>query len=83
MDPREIERIIAAGIPGARVSVQGDDGRHYQAVVVSDAFAGMNMVRQHQLVYRALGELMQDAIHALSIRTLTPEQWDRERAGGG
>jgi len=71
----DIQRLIEAGLPGARVRVAGDDGQHFEAVIVSAEFAGKSLVQQHQLVYRALGQNMRDAvIHALALRTLTPEQ---------
>jgi acid stress-induced BolA-like protein IbaG/YrbA len=70
----EIQRLIEAGIPGAQVRVVGDDGRHFEALVVSKDFVGKSLVQQHQMVYRALGEHMREAIHALALRTLTPEQ---------
>ena len=57
------------------VLVEGDDGYHFSAIIVSAEFQGKNMVQQHQLVYRALGKKMEQEIHALSMRTLTPEQW--------
>lgn len=69
---------IAAGLACEHVEVIGD-GQHFQALVVSAEFAGRNRVQRHQLVYRALGERMREEIHALSMRTLTPEEW---RAGG-
>jgi len=56
------------------VEVTGD-GQHFQAVIVSEAFRGKSRVQQHQLVYRALGERMREEIHALSMQTLTPENW--------
>ncbi|MBZ0173473.1 MAG: BolA/IbaG family iron-sulfur metabolism protein [Phycisphaerales bacterium] len=80
MTAEQIERLIAEGIPGATVRVQGDDGRHFQALVVADAFTGLSQVKQHQLVYGALGHLMQEAIHALSLRTLTPTEWESVRS---
>lgn len=55
------------------------DGQHFQALVVSAQFAGRNRVQRHQMVYAALGERMREEIHALSMRTLTPEEW---KAGG-
>jgi acid stress-induced BolA-like protein IbaG/YrbA len=51
------------------------DGSHFEAVVVSPSFTGLNRVRQHQLVYAALGGRMREEIHALSMKTLTPEEW--------
>lgn len=56
------------------VQVEGD-GHHFNAIIVSAEFQGKNMVQQHQLVYRALGDRMKEEIHAISMKTLTPEQW--------
>jgi acid stress-induced BolA-like protein IbaG/YrbA len=70
-----IEASIAAGLPCEHVAVRGD-GHHWEALIVSRAFAGLSRVRRHQLVYAALGERMREEIHALSMSTLTPEQWD-------
>lgn len=75
MDPAAIEKLIEEGIPDATVRVSSDDNRHFQAVVVSDAFAGLRATARHQLVYRCLGERMGNEIHALSIRALTPDEW--------
>ncbi len=72
VQPEDIKRLIEAGVPGAQARVTGD-GQHFEAVVVCSAFAGQSMVAQHQMVYRALGEKMRAEIHALSIRTLTPD----------
>jgi len=76
--PESIEQGIAAGLPCERVEVVGD-GQHFQALVVSSAFAGRSRVQRHQLVYAALGERMREEIHALSMKTLTPEEF----ASGG
>jgi acid stress-induced BolA-like protein IbaG/YrbA len=65
---------IAAGLACEHLEVEGD-GQHFQALVVSLAFAGKSRVQRHQLVYAALGERMREEIHALSMRTLTPEEW--------
>lgn len=78
MNPETIRQRIQAGLPGATVEVRGDDGVHFEAVVVSDAFAGKRPLERHRLVYGALGELVGGEIHALSLTTLTPG----ERAGG-
>jgi acid stress-induced BolA-like protein IbaG/YrbA len=69
-----IERSIAAGLDCQHVEVRGD-GHHWEALIVSAEFEGLSKVRQHQLVYAALGERMREEIHALSMTTLTPEQW--------
>jgi len=73
-----IERAIAAGLACAHVAVQGD-GQHWEAVIVSARFEGLPKVRQHQLVYAALGDAMREEIHALSMTTLTPAQWAAAR----
>ena len=57
------------------VKVLGDDGQHFEAVIVSPQFTGKNRVQQHQLVYLALGDRMREEIHALSMRTFTPDVW--------
>jgi acid stress-induced BolA-like protein IbaG/YrbA len=57
------------------IKVLGDDGTHFEAVLVSAAFLGKSRVQQHQLVYAALGDRMREEIHALSMQTYTPEQW--------
>ncbi len=69
----EIQRLLQEGLPGAQVRVSGD-GHHFEAVVVSAAFAGKNKVQRHQMVYSALGGRMGNEIHALSLKTLTPDE---------
>ena len=77
--PDSIQRSIESGLPCEHVEVTGD-GQHFEAIIVSAAFAGLTRVRQHQLVYAALGDRMREEVHALSMQTLTPEQWaDRGR----
>jgi acid stress-induced BolA-like protein IbaG/YrbA len=75
MRPELIKQLIEQGMPGAEVHVAGEDGTHFEAVVVSADFAGKNMVAQHRMVYATLGERMGREIHALALRTMTPEQW--------
>ena len=72
----DIEALIRAGIPDAQVTIRdlAGDGDHYAARVVSPAFAGMSRVKQHQLVYRALGGRMGAELHALQLETATPEE---------
>lgn len=77
--PQSVQQGIEAGLPCAHIEVIGD-GQHFQALIVSDAFAGRSRVQRHQLVYAALGERMREEIHALSMRTLTPDEW--AQAGG-
>ena len=76
--PESIKQSIEAVLACQHVEVLGD-GEHFQALVVSDEFAGRSPVQRHQLVYAALGDRMREEIHALSMRTLTPQEW---RAGG-
>ncbi len=77
--PQQIKQWIQAGLECEYVDVAGD-GQHFEALVVSAAFAGKLPVARHQLVYGALGERMKSDIHALSMKTLTPEEW-REAHG--
>jgi acid stress-induced BolA-like protein IbaG/YrbA len=72
--PEYIQGAIEAGLACEHVEVAGD-GQHFQAIIVSAAFEGLSKVKQHQLVYRALGDRMREEIHALSMQTLTPGQW--------
>lgn len=79
MNEAEVKRLIEAGLPGSEVTVSGD-GRHFEAVVVSGAFAGKSMLHQHRMVYATLGDSFQsDAIHALSVKTYTPEARQEKR----
>jgi stress-induced morphogen len=75
MAAREIEALIRAGIPDARVEITdlAGDGDHYAARVVSESFRGMPRVRQHQRVYESLGGRMGGALHALQLTTATPD----------
>jgi len=78
----ELKYWIQQGLPCDYIEVRGDDGQHFEAVIVSPAFQGKRMVQQHQLVYQALGDRMREQIHALSMRTFTPEAWARLANGG-
>jgi acid stress-induced BolA-like protein IbaG/YrbA len=72
--PQDIERYITAGLVCEHVSVDGD-GQHFEALIVCAGFAGKSRVGRHQMVYAALGERMRAEIHALSMKTITPEEW--------
>jgi acid stress-induced BolA-like protein IbaG/YrbA len=74
MQAKELQDLITRGIPDAQVIVTGE-GDHFEAVVVSEQFAGRSPVEQHRLVYSALGDRMGGEIHALALRTCTPEEW--------
>lgn len=71
--PENIRLYILQVLQCEHIQVNGD-GRHFDAVIVSKAFEGKGMLQQHQIVYRALGDKMEN-IHALSMKTFTPEQW--------
>ncbi|AUZ54494.1 BolA/IbaG family iron-sulfur metabolism protein [Stenotrophomonas acidaminiphila] len=72
MDAETIQNLIEAGLPGARAQVSGEDGVHFEATVVCEAFAGKLPLARHRMVYATLGELMGGAIHALALKTVTP-----------
>ena len=74
VEPGSIEASIRARLPVTHVEVRGD-GAHFEAIVVSPHFQGLTRVRRHQLVYAALGDRMREEIHALSMQTLSPDEW--------
>ena len=74
MDAPQIQQLIEAGLPGARARVHGDDGVHFEAEVVCEAFRGKLPLARHRMVYATLGERMGREIHALALRTLTPDE---------
>jgi len=77
---KQLETYITDQLACEYIQVLGDDGQHFEALIVSAAFEGKNMVKQHQLVYAALGDRMKEEIHALSMKTLTPAQWQASQA---
>jgi acid stress-induced BolA-like protein IbaG/YrbA len=72
MDSTTIEQMIRAGLPDAEVQVTGEDGVHFEAVVISPSFSGQRTLRRHQMVYATLGTYMGREIHALGLKTLAP-----------
>lgn len=76
--PESIHFNIAQGMATEHLNVDGD-GRHFEAVVVSAEFFGKSRVQRHQLVFQTLGDRMRDEIHALSIKTFTPQEWESRR----
>ena len=78
MNADTIRQLIESGLPGARAEVHGEDGVHFEAIVVSADFAGKSLLQQHRLVYAALGGRMErEEIHALALKTYTPDAWQR------
>ena len=78
MDPVEITRLIESGFENAIVRVLSDDNVHFQAIVVAQEFEGKLPIARHRLVNETLGSLVGNEIHALSIRALTPEEWQQQ-----
>ena len=81
MDPRRIQALIEDGLPGARVEVDSADEVHFEATVVASQFAGKLPLARHRLVYATLGDLMGGAIHALALKTMTPEEAGTQESG--
>jgi acid stress-induced BolA-like protein IbaG/YrbA len=77
INAERVGELIRAGLPGADVRVLSDDNVHFESRIVAWQFAGLRPIARHQLVYKALGELMGREIHALSIEALTPEEAGR------
>ena len=75
LSANDVKNYIEQGLDCTYVQIRGDDGQHFEAIVVSTLFLGKSMVQQHQLVYQALGDRMRQEIHALSMKTYTPEAW--------
>jgi acid stress-induced BolA-like protein IbaG/YrbA len=78
MDPAEITRLIEAGFEDPIVRVESPDNTHFEAIVVAVEFDGKRPLARHQLVYKTLGGLVGNEIHALSIRAMTPEEWQQQ-----
>ena len=83
LDPKELEKRIVAALPGAEVEVRDltGTGDHFEARVVTSAFEGLAMLDQHQAVYGPLRDVLDSgALHALALKTYTPEQWRRQKS---
>lgn len=78
--PEEVRQYISDNLNCEHIEVAGD-GSHFEAVIVSPEFAGKRLIARHQLVYKALGERMKSEIHALSMRTLTPDEYNANANG--
>jgi len=77
MQPEAIRQLISQSLPNSQIEVEDTTGTldHFQVLVISPEFQGKTLVEQHQMVYRALGDAMKEAIHALALKTYSPEQW--------
>lgn len=80
-DLHQIEKMIQIALPGSRVEVLDPmgDGDHLQAMVVSELFKDKSRLEQHQMVYAALKEILKEQLHALALKTFTPEQWEKNK----
>jgi acid stress-induced BolA-like protein IbaG/YrbA len=78
LTPEQLREYIAKGLSCETLEVSGD-GQHFEALIVSAEFAGKSRIQRHQAVYAALGERMREEVHALSMKTLTPEEWTATR----
>jgi acid stress-induced BolA-like protein IbaG/YrbA len=78
LSAQQLEVYITQHLACQYIKVLGDDGTHFESIIVSDSFVGKNLVQQHQMVYAALGDRMRLEIHALSMKTYTPEQWNKQ-----
>jgi len=77
MQTEEIERLIKLGLPDTDAYVEGD-GAHFTALVISPLFANKSRIQKQQLVYDAVKkQILDGTLHALSIKTFTPEEWER------
>lgn len=78
---KEIEETIRQALSDATVYVAdpNDDGEHFQAIVISPSFSTMTLVKQHQVVMKSLREHFKEKVHALALKTFTPEKWEIEK----
>ena len=77
MHPKEVKKLLSTQIKCDHIEVYGEDQRHYEALVVSSEFEGLMKIKRHRLIYQALGDHMVADIHALSIKAMTPEEYNK------
>lgn len=85
MTPEDIQKIIEHSVPHARAHVLDPmcDGKHLQAIVISPVFEGMPLIKQHQMVMKPLQAAFAGGVHALGVKTFTPEKWNAVRGQYG
>jgi acid stress-induced BolA-like protein IbaG/YrbA len=81
MNPQQVAALIQAGLVGSKATVTSGDNVHFEALVVSAAFAGKRAVQRHQLVYATLGAAVGNEIHALALQVFTPEEYAGQNRG--
>jgi acid stress-induced BolA-like protein IbaG/YrbA len=80
MTTDEIQKLIEVGVPNSKAIVSGGEGK-YEAIVVSESFADLSMVKEHQMVYATVKpQIASGELHALSIKAFTPDEWEKEQA---
>lgn len=78
MTKDKVRELIEAGLQCDYIEVKGDDGVHFEAIIVSPEFEGLSMLKQHKLVYSALGNRLEtEEIHALALKTYKPSEWSK------
>lgn len=85
VEPQVLEDMIRAALPDATlVQIEDLTGTrdHYQATVVSESFRNLGRIEQHQMIYRALGDLMAGPVHALALSLFTPDAWEKKKSTG-
>jgi acid stress-induced BolA-like protein IbaG/YrbA len=79
MHAKEIQKLIETGLPNCTAIVEGEDGVHFTATVITSDFSGKSRIQKQQMIYATLGNRIHDGtIHALSIKTFTPEEWQNK-----
>ena len=81
MNPQQVAQLIETGLAGSRALVKSEDNVHFEAVVISAAFAGKRSVQRHQLVYATLGAAVGNEIHALALQVFTPAEFEAQGPG--
>ncbi len=78
MTKEKVQALIEAGLKCDHIEIKGDDGVHFEAIIVSPEFEGLSMLKQHKLVYATLGERLEtEEIHALALKTYKPSEWSK------
>ena len=75
MTPKIIKQLIEIRLPDADIKIESEDGTHFRAFIISELFSGKSMLQQHRMVYEALGSKIGKDIHALSLKTFSPQQY--------
>ena len=80
---QQIKDLIETAVDGATVHMYDPDGEHFEAMVISETFIGLSLIKQHKLVMTALKERFATDVHALALKTFTPEKWEKAKSRYG